>query len=60
MHEDNSPSSWRDDVEGIEERRKDRKEKASDEESRSGKRKVEREGGENGFCEEKVCQPVFQ
>ena len=42
MHEENFLSSWlREDVEGIE-RRKDRQEKAREDESRSGKKK----GGE--------------
>ena len=44
MHEENFLSSWlREDVEGIEERRKDREERAGEEESRSGRRMVERE-----------------
>ena len=43
MYEEHVLSSWlREDVEGIEERRKDRQEKAREDESRSGERKVER------------------
>ena len=59
MHEENFLSSWlREDVEGMEERRKHREEKAREEESRRGKRKVEREG-ENGD-QEKVCESEIQ
>ena len=47
MHEENFLGSWlREDVEGKEEGRKDREETVREEESRSGKRDVEREGGE--------------
>ena len=44
MHEENFLSSWlREDVEGMEERRKNREDKAGEEESRTGTRNVERE-----------------
>ena len=44
MHEENFISSWlREDVEGMEERRKDIEKKVGGEESRSSKREVERE-----------------
>ena len=44
MHEEKFLSSWlRKDVEGIEERREDREHKVREDESRSGRRKVERE-----------------
>ena len=60
-HEENVLSRWpREDVEGMEERRKDMDNKAREEESRSGKREVEREKEENGCCEKKVCESVFQ
>ena len=52
MHEENVLSSWlRGDVESTEERRKDMDKEAREEESKSGKRKAERE---------EVCQPLFQ
>ena len=52
-------TSWlREDVEDMEERRKNIEDKAEEEENRSGKRKVERRG-ENGD-QQKVCESDFQ
>ena len=55
LNEDNFQSSWlRKDVEGIEERRKEMDKQATEEESSSGKREVERE--EESTCNfEDLC-----
>ena len=55
MHEESFLSRWLgEDVEGTEEGRKNMNKGSNEEESRSGKREVEREG-ENGV-QQKVCE----
>ena len=61
MHADNFLSSWlREDVESREERRKDMEKKTREEESRSGKRGVEREEEKTIVVKKKLCEAVFQ